>query len=376
MTGRGLWGARMAMRAAGAASGPPQPVPPSEYQIHLPKDQYLHAGAPTEWWWHVGTLKAGDRIFGFEINAAGYPAFTPVAKYAFTQVMLTDVSNVEALPANDAVPAATRRLIDLGESDPTKDWYARLGKPSDQSYVAMDAPQADPTRNMAVRARLVDGTTQVDFDLMLSQQGPPLLVFGTGVEVNHDKSGPPIQVNNYYYSLTRLDASGTIKIGADSFPVTGTTWMDHEYGYFGSTGDPVYLDPAERAARQWLALHEFRAPRQGRSSATRTRTPSNVTVQGPDGAMYYFDADTQQAFMTPTANLEEQRDGHPILRGVSGRDSPLAGEAHRQEPDRWPGVSATTSAAGFTKASLPRQEASSVSRSRAPPGTSRSWTER
>ena len=198
--------------------GSSHPVPPSDYKIHLPADQYLHVGAPTEWWWHVGTLKADDRIFGFEINAAGYPAFTPVAKYAFTQVMLTDVSNVRHYQQTTPYLPPHVDLSTWAESDPTKDWYARLGKPSDQSYVAMDAPRADPTRNMAVRARLVDGTTQVDFDLMLSQQGPPLLVFGTGVGVNHDKSGPPIQVNNYYYSLTRLDASGTIKIGANSFP--------------------------------------------------------------------------------------------------------------------------------------------------------------
>ena len=309
MTGRGLWGARMVTRAAGAVSGPRQPVPPSEYQIHLPKDQYLHADAPTEWWWHVGTLNAGDRIFGFEINAAGYPAFTPLATYAFTQVMLIDVSNVRHYQQTAPYLPPHVDLSTWAESDPTKDWYARLGKPSDQSYVAMDAPRADPIRNMAVRARLVDGTTQVDFDLTLSQQGPPLLVFGTGVGVNHGKSGPPIQVNNYYYSLTRLDASGTIKIGADSFPVTGTTWMDHEYGYFGSTGDPVtWILQNAQLDNGWHFMNFVRPGKEG-PPPLGTRTPSNVTVQGPDGALYYFDADSQQAFMTPTRTWKSSATG-------------------------------------------------------------------
>ena len=103
------------------------PVPPSDYKIHLPADQYLHVGAPTEWWWHVGTLKADDRIFGFEINAAGYPAFTPVAKYAFTQVMLTDVSNVRHYQQTTPYLPPHVDLSTWAESDPTKDWYASSG---------------------------------------------------------------------------------------------------------------------------------------------------------------------------------------------------------------------------------------------------------
>ena len=37
--------------------------------LSLPKDMYLHQGAPTEWWWHTGTLRAGNRTFGFEVSA-------------------------------------------------------------------------------------------------------------------------------------------------------------------------------------------------------------------------------------------------------------------------------------------------------------------
>ena len=58
---------------------------PRDYYIRLPKDHYLHLGAPTEWWWNVGTLRSLDRTFGFEIQAASF------GKIAITQVMLTDV---------------------------------------------------------------------------------------------------------------------------------------------------------------------------------------------------------------------------------------------------------------------------------------------
>ncbi len=110
------------------------------------------------------------------------------------------------------------------------------------SYVTMDAPWGDPTRGMAVAALLVDeaSSTEVYFDLMLSQQGPPFIVWGTGVgAILPPSSGTHLQTNNYYYSLTRLAASGSITIGGEKFAVSGCTWMDHEYGYFGTSAAPA-----------------------------------------------------------------------------------------------------------------------------------------
>jgi predicted secreted hydrolase len=310
MTGRALWGARMATRAGSATSGPPVPVPPSEYKIHLPADQYLHDGAPTEWWWHIGTLKAGDRIFGFEINAAGYPGYASIP-YAFTQVMLSDVANAKhyqkttgyspSLPPGFPPPHVDMKT--WAQSDPTKAWHVELGTPAEGAYVAMDAPQADPTRNMTVRAHMADEETRtgIDFDLTMSQQGAPFMVFGTGVKLNPDQSKPPLQANNYYYSLTRLQASGTIKIGDEAFSVTGMTWMDHEYGNFGSPGDPVmWILQNAQLDNGWHLMNFVSFNLKDGPPKRGVKTPSNLTLQGPDGAMYYFDEASKQAFMTLT----------------------------------------------------------------------------
>jgi len=35
---------------------------------------------------------------------------------------------------------------------------------------------------------------------------------------------------SHYYSFSRLLTTGTLTIGKESFPVTGTSWMDHEFG--------------------------------------------------------------------------------------------------------------------------------------------------
>src|SRR5262249_43501484 len=71
----------------GSSGGDPEPVPPSDVVLHLPEDMYRHPGAPTEWWWHTGTLRAGERTFGFEINAASFID----RGLAFSQILLTDV---------------------------------------------------------------------------------------------------------------------------------------------------------------------------------------------------------------------------------------------------------------------------------------------
>ena len=126
--------------------------------IQLPADQYLHPEAPTEWWWHTGTLKAGKRTFGFEINAASYVGIAP--GFAFSQVMLTDVAN--------KVHYQQTALQSIGgkwaESDPKKPWHVTMGDSTvtptaKTSWVSMHAPQSDPTKNMSVKAALFDAAS-------------------------------------------------------------------------------------------------------------------------------------------------------------------------------------------------------------------------
>ncbi|WP_439129729.1 lipocalin-like domain-containing protein [Polaribacter sp.] len=207
-----------------------------EVYISLPKDMYLHTpktdtnkdGCPTEWWWHIGTLKTNTgKVFGFEINACAiYP-------YGFTEVMLTDVQSQKHY--HQTVPGIPISGL-WAESDPNKDWFVAL------ENVLMRAPQEDLTQNMVVNAKLEDNDTIVDFDLKFSQNGKPLIVWGDGATpVKPPQTKPTLKDNNFYFSLTRLQASGTISISTkntDLMPekheVTGVTWMDHEWGKFSN----------------------------------------------------------------------------------------------------------------------------------------------
>jgi|SRR5579871_4148088 len=360
-----------------AAAVTPQLIPAGKPAIFLPADQYLHRGAPTEWWWHIGTLKAGERVFGFEINAAGFSD----RGYAFSQIMLSDVANARHYQRSTTYwPPVGVDFDNWAQHDPTRDWHVGLGSVANRlsaikvtnpgsgysdkapptvaisggggsqaqayavvanggiasinvtnpgrgytsapqvaiaggsgqgaaaeaihSYVTMDAAWGDPTQNMAITALLVDDATgtEVYFDLMMSQQGPPFPVWGTGVlPLKPPDNGTHLQTNNYYYSLTRLAATGTISIvpakGAsgiarETLPVAGTTWMDHEYGSFGSASQPVKWILQDAQLDNGWVLSNFAL---GSKFELGDRVRSFVTAQDPDGKMY-----VAPSWLTPT----------------------------------------------------------------------------
>lgn len=216
--------------------------------ITLPADQYAHTGAPSEWWWHVGTLHCEDgRTFGFEINATGKLASQEVpTSYAFTQIEIMDVKNQRNY---QQVTTIVPLPPDWAQYDATQPWFVALGQSNPSGgTISMAAIDGNPL-NMSVQAKFTDvdpktgAKTNCELDLHLFQQGPPLLVWGTGCKLVNKNGTSPLTRNNYYYSLTHLQASGTIKIGTEEINVTGLTWMDHEYGYFpdGSTGKVIWM---------------------------------------------------------------------------------------------------------------------------------------
>ncbi len=411
-------------------SSKPDPVPAENVVLSVPRDMYRHEAAPTEWWWHIGTLRAGERVFGFEINAASFVG----QSFAMTQVSLSDVTaerHYERTQVYGPAPFGVFDVADWAQGDPAKDWYARLGDPSwavggfsvtnagsgysaapsvtfegdgtgaaaiavlnanggvgqivllqpgtgytstptvtlsggggsgatavaVRSFVAMQAPQADPTQNITVQSLLVDTETleEVTFDLTFSQRGRPFFVFGTGLEPSAVVQD--LTKDNYYFSYTRLAASGTISIGDQRYEVTGTTWMDHEYGYFGGgTSDTrvrwllqdLQLDNGYSVSNAGI-IGEGYKPQIGVS------VTAYATLQDADGALYYVasvvtpvgelwtspttgnsyarqfrvEIPSFQADITVTTRLEDQEfsvNDAPIYEGTAQADGTFLGE--------------------------------------------------
>jgi predicted secreted hydrolase len=155
------------------------------------------------------------------------------------------------------------------------------------SYVAMSAPASDPTRNMKIKALVVDAATStpVKFDLTLSQQGRPFFVWGTGE--NPDGTGESVETRNYYFSLTRLQASGTIEIDGEKLNVTGVTWMDHEYGAFGTSANPVKWFLQDMQLDNGVSISNYITLGGSEIPVLNKRSPALATVQNAEGDIWF-----------------------------------------------------------------------------------------
>jgi predicted secreted hydrolase len=75
-------------------------------------------------------------------------------------------------------------------------------------------------------------------DLTLVEHKGPILHGNRG----YSPKGPMPGNASYYYSLTRLETSGTVQVGDTSYQVSGLSWMDHEWSTSGLSADQVGWD--------------------------------------------------------------------------------------------------------------------------------------
>jgi len=200
----------LAACAAPAAPLPdvPRPTATPAPAIVFPQDAGPHDSL-TEWWYYTGHLTASDgHAYGFEFvifqlrrqdQPTGY-----LAHYAISDIDGQAFSH-QARFAQTPRPASSFPL-DVGG------WTL-------DHQGSVDTLQATmaPGDGVAMPFTL---------NLTLQDEKPPALHNGGYITF-------PPQGGSYYYSRTRLSVSGSLGVGDDqSVPVTGTAWMDHQWGNF------------------------------------------------------------------------------------------------------------------------------------------------
>ena len=182
----------------------------------FPRDHGAHPEFKTEWWYYVGHVKADSgETFGYQLTffrvALRKP--DPQARSAwslhtvyFAHLALTDAARRTfffrdaagrgALGLSGAMAGAMKVWID--------DWRAEL--------------QGEEFHLQAQDRGL-------GLDLVLKPLKPPALHGQDGYSCKSAKYGAA----SYYYSLPRLSTQGTINVSGRTLPVTGESWMDHEF---------------------------------------------------------------------------------------------------------------------------------------------------
>jgi predicted secreted hydrolase len=186
----------------------------------FPDDHGPHPDFRTEWWYYTGNLKtSAGRHVGFQLTffrVALSPPTPPRAsawatrQLYFAHFAVTDTANGRF----HAASRVSRGALGLAgaEAAPFRVWV--------ESWSAEGAG-ASP------RLRASDGDVALDLEIAAIK---PVVLQG---DRGWSRKGAEPGNASFYYSFTRMPASGSVRLGAETLAVSGEAWMDREWSTSG-----------------------------------------------------------------------------------------------------------------------------------------------
>ncbi len=303
-------------------SGYSRAIDPRTWQF--PLDFGAHPAFQTEWWYYTGNLADADgRRFGYQFTVfrrAISPTETDTASEWRTNQLYMAHFAVSDVGGDQFFhdERFSRAGAGLAGADIDPNYRVWLGSWQVQGLNADDT-----------QTRITASTDAVALDLTLDQSKPPALQGDHGLSA---KSAEPGNAS-YYYSLTRLQSGGTVTIGGETFTVTGTSWMDHEFGTSALGG----------SARGWdwfgLQLDDDREVMVGQIRQTDGATDPYFggLLVNPDGSTQYLPADAITITSTSTWKSPHSGAVYPAGWNISvnlGTGAPLDLTLTPQIPDQ------------------------------------------
>ena len=207
-------------------------------QWDFPRDHGPHPAFQTEWWYYTGNLTTDDgRRFGYQFTIFRR-ALTPAqrdsrSEWYTNQIYMAHFA-VSDVAGNTFYQEErfSRGAIGLAGAESLPRFHVWL---DDWTVYAV----GDSASQMRIRAKAND----IAIDLMLTPAKAPALHGDNGLS----QKGPEPGNASYYYSLTRIETTGTVEIGNEEFAVSGMSWMDREFGTSALSAGAVGWD--------WFAVH-------------------------------------------------------------------------------------------------------------------------
>jgi predicted secreted hydrolase len=204
--------------------------------LDFPGDHGPHDDYQTEWWYYTGNLQTSDgRHFGYQLTFFRRALVPPAQRQARTSDWATDQVYMAHLALTDVADKQSKSFerfsrgaagLAGAQAEPfdvwLEDWNVELVEPN--AY------------------RLRASQAGLSLDLLLTDLKGPILQGDHGYSQKGTEPGNA----SYYYSLTRLSTSGTVRVGDVDYQVNGLSWMDHEWSTSYLTGNQVGWD--------WFAL--------------------------------------------------------------------------------------------------------------------------
>jgi predicted secreted hydrolase len=309
------------LRDSASNAGYARVLEPREFGF--PRDHGAHPAYRHEWWYVTGHLSDADgRRHGFQLTFFRYglnPASLPsTSRWRSNQALLAHFA-LSDLAQGEFLTRQRQSRIALGTAGVDearaevwiRDWFLRQG--------------SAPGEWQLGAAYGLEGLS-----LRLTETKPLVLQGDRGYS---RKSAEPGNAS-YYYSLPRLSVEGSLSRGGQQQAVTGTAWLDHEWGTSALGADQQGWD--------WFAVQL----NDGRElSFYRLRSNNNVTdphshgmLVGRDGAVSPLSA--KGVVMTPRRWWRSPVSGarYPVVWRVEVPDQNLDLELSAAfDPQEWHG---------------------------------------
>ena len=186
------------------------------YTFSFPRDHYAHEDFRTEWWYYTGHLRTqGGEEYGYQVTffrsglaeARANPSRWTARNLYLAHFALSDISR-KTFRYFERVNRAAMGQAGAGE----KEFRVWVG----------DWEVSGGGATQRVKAR--EGESALDLALIAEKS--PVIHGENGVS----RKGAGRGQASHYYSLTRLKTEGTLAVQGKAQPVTGSSWMDHEFG--------------------------------------------------------------------------------------------------------------------------------------------------
>jgi predicted secreted hydrolase len=209
-------------------------------RFRFPQDHGPHPGFRNEWWYLTGNLDGEDGSrFGYELTFFRF-ALAPATEVAasgwqtrqvfIAHLAVTDAGNEEFRVAQRFSRAAAG--LAGAQTGPFRVWI------DDWSVSEIDAGG----ENSEERWLLAAQEDSFSLQLVLSAAKSPVLNGKDGLSRKSAAAGNA----SYYYSISRLDTAGSLRLDGKEHAVSGLSWLDREWSSSALASDQQGWD--------WFAL--------------------------------------------------------------------------------------------------------------------------
>jgi predicted secreted hydrolase len=189
------------------------------WKYDFPGDHGNHPSFKTEWWYFTGNLEDAKGVeFGYQLTFFRQGIIPPGKHSDVTSRFLArDIQF-----AHFAVSEITRGPFHFAQRL-SRGAFGEAGFGDGNRLAWIQSWECWLEGEHAFRLKAREG--EVSIDLSMTSEKPPIFHGADGISRKAEGEGRA----SHYYSLTRLNTTGTVTTPAGSFEVKGWSWFDHEW---------------------------------------------------------------------------------------------------------------------------------------------------